>query len=164
MQPTVAAHCRTLFIALGLALLAARPAAAHGLGAQCRVRGGQVEVEAYYDDDTPATQARVVVRGPGNETVAEGRTDAAGRWSFPLPPAGTYRVTVDAGAGHRKGVRVIIPGEPVAGETAVVSAGPGRREFTRFPWLEAAAGIGAIGGLGLVLWFVRHKPRGPAGR
>ena len=44
-------------LTLALFLVAAPRAAAHALGAECKLVGDRVEVEAFYDDDTPAREA-----------------------------------------------------------------------------------------------------------
>jgi hypothetical protein len=164
-------------LALLLTLAASRPAPAHDLGAECTLRGDRVEVEAYYDDDTPAGDARVRVLGAGGEAVALGRTDARGRWSFPRPSPGGYRVLVDAGGGHSTTVKITVTSDPKAEpQTArtpsdacdccrdeaptpaavVVSAGPGLAEFTRTRWPRAAAGVGVVALLGLGWWGARR--------
>src|SRR5262245_31356111 len=101
-----------------LVLATAPSAFAHALGAECSLRGDRVEVEAYYDDDTPARDARVIVRDVAKKNVAEGRTNDKGFWSFPRPEPGRYRVTVDAGAGHRTTVTITVPGTPSEGTVA----------------------------------------------
>ncbi len=160
-------------LAVLLVVLAGRPAFGHALGAECKLRGDRVEVEAYYDDDTAARGARVTVLDEGKKPVAEGRTDREGRWSFPAPKAGTYRVVVDAGEGHRTTVRVTVPppdqrpaGPPAERPGAVpISEGPDREEFTRFPWQRGALGVGIIGGAGLALWvLLRRRRAAPTGR
>ena len=136
--------------ALVLAVLAmARPAEAHALGAECTLHGDIVTLEAYFDDDTAAADARVVVRNEARDIVAEGRTDAKGVWRFPAPPSGLYRVTVDAGAGHQTTFRLRIPSKVEQTRTAPSSAelvheGPTRAEFTRFPWGGVALGLTVI--------------------
>src|SRR5262249_14147848 len=96
------------------ALLIARPASAHALGAECSIRQSQVEVEAYSSDDTPARAAWVRVLDNRQNQVAEGRTDDRGRWSFPVPLAGNYQVIVDAGTGHRTQIQIRVPAQPEA--------------------------------------------------
>jgi nickel transport protein len=148
----------TAGLALLLTLAAASPAAAHALGAECRLRDGRVEVEAYYDDDTPAPDAKVRVLDPQENTIVQGRTDAQGRWSFPTPRPGKYRVIVDAGAGHRATVPMTVPAsEDVT--ASLLSDGPSRQEFTRFPWLKAGLGLAVIGGFSLALWLSRRVGR-----
>jgi hypothetical protein len=155
-------------------LLGAYRAEAHGLGAECKLHGKRVELEAYFDDDTPARGATVRVEDVGRKAVAEGRTDAKGLWSFPRPQPGRYVVHVDAGAGHRTEVKVTIPegeerpgDEPAESGTAppepaapvTVSEGPGREEFTRFPWLKLGIGVAVIGGVAAAFLISRRLGR-----
>jgi hypothetical protein len=169
-------------LALLTAFLTTRPVSAHALGAECKIRGDKVEVEAYYDDDTPARDARVTVLDKQESVVAEGRTDDQGRWSFPTPKPGRYQVIVDAGGGHLTKLRMTVPdqghsvgaavsssaegcpcceGSPnLSGDEAdTISDGPTREEFTRFPWSKAAIGLGILGGLALVLRLARRADR-----
>lgn len=163
------------FLALLLVLAAVRPVAAHALGAECKIRGGRVELEAYYDDDTPGSQARVVVQDEARKTVAEGKTDDKGMWNFPLPPPGRYRVRVDAGAGHAATVTLTVPGSkegpttsggengvpPAEDKSGVASDGPTRTEFTRFPLGRVALGLAVIGLLSVVLCLALRPRRVP---
>ena len=87
-------------VCLGLLLVPAI-ASAHGLFAECKIEADIVRVSAYFDDDTDATGAKVRVLDADKRVRAEGTTDEKGKWSFPRPTAGKYRVEVDAGAGHR---------------------------------------------------------------
>lgn len=123
-------------------------AAAHGLGVQCRPRGEQVEVEAYFSDNTPARAATVRVTDGEGAVVAEGLTDGDGRWRFPKPTAGRYQVTVDAGAGHVTRVAL---------SSQLVSEGPSREEFTAFPWLKITIGVVALIGFSAAFWFARRQ-------
>ncbi len=142
---------RHVAAALVVALAAAAPARAHALGAEAKFRAGRVEVEAYFSDDTPARDARVIVHDHAGAVVAEGRTDDQGKWQFPAPQPGPYTVVVDAGAGHRtRPIHVTVPAVLPAGPTGpvadgvTISDGPGRAEFTRFPWGGLAAGLAII--------------------
>jgi len=134
-----------------LVLLVIAPAThAHSLGVSATLRGKQVEVEAYYSDDTPARDARVMVHDHAGRFVAEGRTDEQGKWQFAAPQPGPYTVVVDAGAGHRKSTSItvpaVLPGDPQAGTppTGPISDGPSRAEFTQFPWGRMALGLAII--------------------
>jgi hypothetical protein len=156
------------------------PVWAHALGADCRLRGGRVEVEAFFDDDTPARNAQVSVVDADKETVAQGKTDGAGRWSFPLPAPGQYKVIVDAGAGHRTTRLVMVPqpeaSSPIPNKSAetnlskvdipegtseapLISTGPSRQQFTRFPWLKVALGLGTITALCLAFLLAKWLQR-----
>ena len=153
--------CRLLAIGVAplLALLTAAPARAHALGAECRLRGVHIELDAFYDDDTPAAGAKVRLLDEQKKVVAEGRTDAKGRWTAPRPPAGNYEVVVDAGAGHRATRKITVPegteplpaAEPdiVASTERVISEGPTREEFTTFPWWGVALGLGLLAAVAL---------------
>lgn len=145
---------RVAAVVLGL-LGMARLAAAHALGTECTLHDGVVRLEAYFDDDTAAADARVVVRNAASEIVVEGRTDAKGLWHFPAPPPDLYRVTVDAGVGHQTTIRLRIlsraehPSTP-ASIAENVQEGPSRAEFTRFPWGGMTLGLAAIALLFLI--------------
>src|SRR5262245_25528357 len=77
-------------------LCCAAPVHAHALGARLRIDKDRVRLEAFYDDDTPADSALVLVLDAKKETVARGKTDAKGLCSFPRPRPGDYQVIVDA--------------------------------------------------------------------
>ena len=128
----------TMFV---LATLATVPSvSAHALGAECKVRADRVELEAYFSDDTPAPGAAVTVADSANHVVTEGKTDDYGKWSFPIPAAGRYEITIDAGDGHRV-VRPLV----VSASNSVGTDGPSREEFTRIPWLRVSIGLLVIG-------------------
>src|SRR5687768_1328701 len=66
----------------------------HDLGVECKLEGQTVAVEAFFDDDTPCRNAAVKVQDADKVTVAEGRLDDAGRWSFPRPKPGHFWIVV----------------------------------------------------------------------
>ena len=156
-----------ILLSLSLAAFLTPQARAHSLGAECKVNGAKVDLEAYYSDDTAARQAKVEVRNSAGEKMAAGTTDDDGRWSFARPGAGRYEVIVDAGAGHRTTVRLEIvdtnPGAPGTEEAhasdAPANKGPSRSEFTRIPWLRIFLGFGIIGLLAIAchLWVRRFR-------
>ena len=162
------------------ALLAALPAGAHelphALGAEAKLKGDRVEVEAYFSDNTPARDARVTVQDAAEKTVADGRTDDQGRWHFARPAAGKYSVIVDAGDGHRARIAVTIrtgetgttttttttapPGDAdcdCCTDGVTVSSGPSRAEFTRWPWERVALGLSLIA-LAAFGWRALRRP------
>jgi nickel transport protein len=125
---------------------------AHAIGAEAKLKGETVSVEAFYDDNTPAADAKINVTDQAGVAIGEGRTDAKGVWTFPAPPPGQYKIAVDAGAGHRTSVALTIPAAvatpgPPGDEPVTVSEGPTRTEFTgpmRLLW--ATIGLAIIGG------------------
>jgi hypothetical protein len=136
-----------------------RPAHAHALGANGKLRDGKIEVEAYYDDDTPARNATVRLFDSDRREVATGRTDTKGVWLGPQLKPGLYEVVVDAGAGHRCTQKITVPAlasspeptEPIEPAAPLLSDGPTREEFTRFPWLKLGMGVGLIAAVGVAL-------------
>src|SRR5438128_10049711 len=80
--------CHLVTLSCTAVLLAADSAHAHDLLAECKLKGGTVIVEAFFSDNTPAREAKVTVRDARGGELASGRTDDAGRWSFPAPVAG----------------------------------------------------------------------------
>ncbi len=154
----------TVFYVLALVVAGPAPLWGHGLGAQCSLRGSSVQVEAYFDDDTPAVQARISVRDVSEKIVMEGKTDSKGTWSFATPAAGKYMVIVDAGAGHRFQTTVVVPSIPgsrdpenlIRPSGVLISEGPDKATFTRFSYLKVALGIGSIFLFSLA-FLVAHK-------
>jgi hypothetical protein len=165
---------RRLVLSMIVVPIAASCACAHDLGAQCRFKGDRVELEAYFDDDTPAASAQVRVLDAERQLLVEGRTDAQGRWSFARPKPGNYRVIVDAGAGHLKKLQLTIPGDDALSTGAervspsapvAVSAEPSREDFTRFPWLPLGAGVAIVCGVAVLAWsLLRLRSTNGVGR
>lgn len=151
---------RQFFLAGLILTLVPAVAQAHALGIDCKLRDGKVKVEAFYDDDSPAQNAKVQVVNAKEEVVASGTTDAQGLWSFLTPAPGRYEVRVDAGAGHRAKKAIDIPAPTTQGDT--ISEGTTRAEFTRIPWLKVLIGLAVIGSLGgafLLASLIREKAK-----
>ena len=155
--------CHLVTLSLGGLLLTAGPVHAHRLNVVGTLKGDTVVIEAFFTDNTPARDAKVTVRDPHGKELAAGRTDDAGRWTFPAPAPGKYQVTCDAGEGHRKLVTITIPTpaalKPITPtpEEIVVTGGPTREELTHFPWLRLLLGVAAIGGLAVLLWLATRR-------
>ena len=132
------------FLVLGIVPVAAH---AHALGVSCMLRGDKVEVEVFYDDDTPAINAKVEVLDANEKVTLSGMTDTQGRWTFAVPAAGQYQVRADAGAGHRAKTSFTVPATVETLAPVVISDGPTREEITRFPWLKVAIGVAVLGGI-----------------
>jgi prepilin-type N-terminal cleavage/methylation domain-containing protein/prepilin-type processing-associated H-X9-DG protein len=166
-----------LLVVTVLLLVAPSFASAHGIGVEAKLKGDRVAVEAFFDEDTPAADSKMAVTSEDGKVVAEGKADAKGMWSFPVPPAGKYRVSVDAGGGHLAKTTITIPPRPAAQSTppsegtappaepeVVVSEGPTRSETTGWRrWLMAGVGVTVIGLLTLAFrLFTRKRIRSPA--
>ena len=140
---------RLLIVAfVGFGLAWGDRASAHALGVEVKRHGETIQVDAYYDDGTPARSATVTIESDVSPSLLEGRTDADGRWVGPTPPPGKYRVNVNALDGHvaRTTITILESATTVAppkAQTAQrVSNSPSREEFTTFPWWKLAIGLG----------------------
>lgn len=109
-----------------------------------------VRVEAYFEDDTPATDAVVKVRDDSGQEIAKGKTDDRGVWTFPRPKAGTYTIRVEDSTGHDQEVVLPIPEDPVTVEAAT--------------WqpnliLGVAVGLGLLLGIAFLSWRRKQRVR-----
>jgi hypothetical protein len=150
MQP------RLVILILGMALAFPPPAWGHALKAECSLKNGTIRVEAFFSNDSPAIDAKVeVLDSAGKNVVASGKTDAEGNWTCAAPAAGAYLVVVDAGMGHRAHEPITVPHSAMASPSpfdpspstesgTIISDGPNRSQFTRFPYLKVSLGLGAI--------------------
>ena len=128
------------------------PALAHRLHVEAKLTDDHVRVEAYYDDDTPAQEAKITVR-LGDQLIAEGRTDDKGVWTCPLPKPGAYTIRAQS-AGHADTKTLSVP-EPAQ---AAIEPPPedDRSSRTRTRWARLAIGLAIIGGLWLG-WRVTRR-------
>ena len=140
-------------LAATVLLAGSSPAFAHRLHVVAKVTGEQVRVEAFYDDDTPAQEAKVTV-ALGEQTVAEGRTDEKGVWTFARPAPGTYTVRAES-AGHAAKETLVAAG-PDRVPAAEPTAADERARQTRTPWARLAAGLTVIAGL-WVAWLISRR-------
>src|SRR5262249_53707745 len=136
---------------------------------ECKVRENRLRVEAFYDDDTPAQQAKIVVKNDRKEIVAEGFTDERGNWSCDAPSAGEYSIRAESvGHVHQETIRIkATPGvdqeDYAVGHAWVTSELTATREQqTATPWLKLAFGLGIIAGVGALVWFARRITREPS--
>ncbi len=150
---------------VALVALAAK-ADAHALYVECKLRGETVRVEAYFDDDTPAAEAKIVVRTKDGAEVARGATNDKGVFAFAKPAPGKYVVVADAGQGHRAEQAMTVPTAAALEKLGVydlnapevvVTPGPTRTERVRFPWLRVGLGLASIAGLAGALWLGLRK-------
>ena len=85
-------------------------AVGHDLGAEVHLLGEQLEVRAFFDDGSVARHALVeLLRATDRQRLAEARTDHHGRCRLPRPPAGSYLIRVNAGAGHIHEETITVP-------------------------------------------------------
>lgn len=182
----------TVRVGVALALLLALPAGAraHRLHAEARLDQGQVLLEVYFSDGTPAAGAEVTLRrvapeagSEGAEQVlARGQTDAGGRFRWSPPAPGTYELEVVEPGLHRARVEVTVapgalsararedpaadPAHPTSGApAAVASAGAGSPTAGAaargaVPWGGVVSGLVVIALLAGLLAAVQRGMRG----
>lgn len=141
-------------LALTVLLTGSGPAFAHRLHVVAKVTGEQLRVEAFYDDDTPAQEAKVMVH-LGDQLIAEGRTDERGVWTCPRPAPGAYTVRADS-AGHAAKETLAVPEPDPEPDTEPASASNERSERTRTPWGRLVIGLAVIGGL-WAAWAISRR-------
>lgn len=134
---------------------------AHAVGIEAKQKGTQVVVEGYFDDNSPADDAKVTVEDETGTVIDQGKTDANGKWSFATPNPGKYKVKLDAGAGHRATTTLTIT-DPATKPTVeaneqTVSEGPTRGEFTRTPWVKMAIGLALLGSIAMLFWWRKRS-------
>src|SRR5262245_22398469 len=142
-------HSRSLVLvaaAFVVATLAPGRALAHDLRATVRLPGDAVVVLAYFDDDTPAEGAKVVITDAAGNDVASGKADDKGLCRLPKLGPGKYRAVVES-AGHRDEVEF-----PVESEGAI--------EYSRTRPDRAiglALGVGGLLAASAGFWWLRRK-------
>jgi len=115
---------RYCLVLAALLAVTAVPVEAHSVDVDVRVQRDRVELEAYFDDDTPARQARVRLVDATDQLMVAGQADGQGKCSFPLPAPGRYEIQVDAGAGHRRRTSLLIPAPGAAPPSEALNAYP----------------------------------------
>jgi Carboxypeptidase regulatory-like domain len=153
------------FVSIGAVLLVAAGAEAHALGIEVKRKVEKLIVEVYYDDDSPATDAKVVLTDESDRMIVEGRTDANGFWTVPTLPPGRYRIVADAGDGHLAKKRFDVSADATTPaiaptEGAVVSDGPTRAETTGIRrWVLTGLGLATIAlGTAALRFASRRRP------
>jgi hypothetical protein len=158
--PAYRDYVHSRFLTAALLLVGTSPAFAHRLHIDVMPTGDQVRVETYYDDNTPAQEAKITI-SLGDQTVAEGRTDDKGVWTCAKPAAGTYLVRAESVGHAAKETLVVEPGAqpPAAAPTATDE----RARRTHTPWGRLAVGLAVIGGLWLA-WAISRRAVSKADR
>lgn len=106
----------------------------HKLCARIDLQGDKLIVEAFYDNDIPAENAKVKLLQQ-QKTLAEATTDDRGMCSLAIPPAGDYLLDISAGGGHRTEVTFTIGAESVA------EAGDSKSGVSSKRWWGATVGV-----------------------
>jgi hypothetical protein len=106
----------------------------HKLCAKLDIQADKLIVEAFYDNDMPAENAKVRLLHQ-QKTLAEATTDERGMCTLTIPPAGDYLLDISAGGGHRTEVAFTI------GAEAMAAAGDTKADVSNQRWWGATVGI-----------------------
>lgn len=148
--------------------------AARELEGSVSVAGNVVKVQVNYDNQTPATGAKIAIVDAQQQIVVRGHINAEGRWAHDLTKAGSYEVRIDAGPGDGDKIEMPFsispnsvpdPAPPATG-LAPCCQPAGQRaarpvETGRASWLMWVMAIGFIGGCGAMVWASRSRGRKP---
>ena len=153
------------------------PVYAHKLLLNARSSADRLHVEVFFDDDTPAQQAKITLENDRHEIVHEGKTDERGVWSCPAPPAGAYVLkALTAGHNAKKALTFSMNPENVNSSSASENLKTSSRaiyleddrtpltqrtEETGFPYLPVTLGLGIIGLLTSIFWMARRGRKLP---
>lgn len=145
---------KIMIVVLFMALFLPTVALAHKILIDAyRQEDGQISVEAFFPDGSPAKNCKVEIFTEDGRIFKKGRTDEEGQFMFkPEGAAGTYKAVVTGTMGHRAEISFEMgePKAPVQEPEAVSEVKPQKIKLShkeKFPWLEIIAGLGFIFGL-----------------
>lgn len=128
------AWCRTaldrLLPILGLVLGILGPVSAdaaawwHGLFVKASWQSGELRIEAFYDDDTPATQAKIIIADSHGAVLAQGVTNDQGVWRLSWRQPGKLTIRCDTKDGHRASTTLEVPAEAASVPASASSTPP----------------------------------------
>lgn len=142
-------------LALAASLLAAGPAAAHGVGSRSLGAGAQA-VEFYYASGEPMAYATVKLFTPTDPAVpyVDGRADRMGRFAFLPSEPGAWTVVAEDGDGHTLRMTV-----QATADAAPASPAPGWSPWRVALWLSLSLNL-----LGLAAWVNARQRRAQPAR
>ncbi|MBL8822736.1 MAG: hypothetical protein JNJ77_09135 [Planctomycetia bacterium] len=110
----------------------------HDLCAKVERQGNQLQIEAWFDNDTPADLANVRIL-QNDIVIRESKTDDRGLCTMPAPDPGKYVLQVHAGGGHRTEVAFTIESQMTE-----QAAGRTHEEVQQRRWWGTLAGLALI--------------------
>ena len=130
----------------------------HGVGYRVLNKGSAVTVEFYYSSNDPMSYAEAFIFSPKDKEreYQNGRTDLRGRFAFCPNTAGTWRIEVSDGRGHK--VRGFVEVKEIKSEDIRVAQS---RQTGPISWP-----LGALLGVSLIcnLFFIVYQLKGRESR
>ncbi len=74
---------------------------AHRVNIFAYVEGKDVYTESYFADGSKVINGTVTAQDDKGQTIARGKTDTNGQFTFPLPAVEALTIEIDAGLGHK---------------------------------------------------------------
>ena len=99
---------RSVFVIL-FALLASKILQAHEMGLETKIKGRELVIEVFYEDDTPAQDTLVNLKDESGKVIETGRTNLKGICIFSVPKEGRYHLEAKDNSGHQVKVVLKIP-------------------------------------------------------
>lgn len=126
---------------------------AHALRAAHEQQGKTILVRFAYSDDRGAEFASVRVIGADGKEFQNGRTDARGCFAFAPDAAGTWRIIVADGMGHKVDhpVEVADPGAPAD------TAGAYKTETSDSLPVRVGLGLSLLANIVLIPYLLRRR-------
>ncbi len=104
-----------IVLTLCLLVIFSLPAMAHKVNMFAYVEGGQIFLEGYFADGKKALNSEVKLFDAQDKLLWQGRTNAQGEATIPLPAAdGDLRITLNASMGHK--AEYILTADEIRGE------------------------------------------------
>lgn len=151
-----------VFTAIVMLTLSPTLVFAHAMGVEVRLKNNQIHIEAFFHDDSPASNAFVTIENEVGEKILSEKTNKEGKLRAPVPPPGKYKILVNDGAGHLSSTPLIIPKLNPAdtnNQNILVSKSPDRNQFIQTPWLGLVVGLVTIAALGFIASRLYQNPK-----
>jgi nickel transport protein len=98
--------CEFFCLALLAGVFGSQDALAHKVNLFAYVENGRIQVESFFPDGKPVVSGQIDITDSQRRKVAEGVTDAQGKFSVPIPVVDDLTITVDASMGHKNSFRL----------------------------------------------------------
>jgi len=91
----------SIFACCALLLVLFGTARAHKVNVFAYAENGIIHTESYFPDGKPVVDGAIEVYDAAKARLLEGKTDAEGKFSFPVPKKEDLTIVINAGMGHR---------------------------------------------------------------
>ena len=149
-----------LGLLFGIILLLPQKAPAHGLGYAQLEAAPAVALQFSYSTGEPLAYAALKVYAPGNDKIEyqNGRTDAAGCFSFIPNVSGVWRLLVTDGQGHALEAEITVGGASDQNNGPEARIPQAQNGPAGLPlWLKAALGVSLLLNIYAACYFMARR-------